>query len=178
MKRPLAAKFTWPSGGTESAHLNHWTFIWKTKTCRDQHENIKRKLISRNNNFRVNFIITIRRCLESFCVFSAICCHSMVLAAVVCLYLLFVTNCSLVLCRMGYHLLWFAGIGCRLLLCIYCHFLQCVAICNYLLLFAIISWFLQPFVLLLLGAICCYLPPFSAAAAAAAAADNENDDGD
>ena len=50
--------------------------------------------------------------------------------------------------------------------------------CCYLQLFAaftIISCFLQPFVLLLLGAICCYLPLFSAAAAAA---DNENDDGD
>ena len=49
--------------------------------------------------------------------------------------------------------------------------------CCYLKLFAaftIISCFLQPFVLLLLGAICCDLPLFSAAAAAA----NENDDGD
>ena len=156
----------------------------KTEACRDHYENIERKRLSRNNHVRVTFIITVRRCLELFCVLSAICCHSMVLAAVVCLYLLFVTICSLVLCPlllffvvcwcMGYYLLWFAGIGCRLLLFIYCHFLQCVAICNYLLLFAIISCFLQPFVLLLLGAICCYLPLFSAAAAA----DNENDDGD
>ena len=156
-------------GGSLDLHL-------KTKACRDHYDNIKRKLLSRNNHVRVTFIITVRRCLESFCVLSAICCHSMLPAAVVCLYLLFVTICSLVLCCVGYHLLWFAGIGCRLLLCIYCHFLQCVAICNYLLLLVIISWFLQPFVLLLLGAICCYLLLFSAAAAADD--DNENDDGD
>ena len=51
--------------------------------------------------------------------------------------------------------------------------------CCYLQLFAafpIFSCFLQLFVLLLLGAICYYLPLFSAAAAAAA--DNENDGGD
>ena len=59
--------WTWPSGETESAYLNHWIFSRKTKTHRDQHENIKRKPASGDTHFHVTFIISICRCLESFC---------------------------------------------------------------------------------------------------------------
>ena len=72
--------WTWPSGETESAYLNHWIFSWKTKTRRDQHENIKRKLPSRGMHFRVTFIISICRCLESFC----FCCYLLSLDGTCC----------------------------------------------------------------------------------------------
>ena len=72
--------WTWPSGETESAYLNHWIFSWNTQTCRDQHENINRKRPSRGVHFRITFIIAICRCLESFC----FCCYLLSLDGTCC----------------------------------------------------------------------------------------------
>ena len=115
----------------------------KTKACRDHYENIERKLLSRNNHVRVTCIITVRRCLEWFCVLPAICCHSMVLAAVVCLYLLFVTICSLVLCHL---LLFWAVCWCMVLFAMICRYWLQIA-----------SIYLLPF-----PTVCCYLQLFAA----------------
>ena len=99
--------WTWPSGETESAYLNHWIFSWKSKTRRDQHENIKRKLPSRGMHFRVTFIISICRCLESFC-FG---CYLLSLDGTCCCFfngdLMFAIICGLVRCHL---LLVFAAI--------------------------------------------------------------------
>ena len=135
--------WTWPSGETESAYLNHWIFSWNTQTCRDQHENINRKRPSRGVHFRITFIIAICRCLESFC----FCCYLLSLDGTcccclwrfnVCYYLrpgpLPFAPCFLLFAAVLHYLLAFAGVSCSLLLltAMYCCLLLFATICCFL----------------------------------------------